>query len=124
VKFSDARVDPATGMVTLRAVFPNPEHLLLPGMYVRALVQEGVRADAILVPQRAVTRNPQGQAVALVLNEQNVVEQRILDVARSVGSDWLVTSGIQAGDRLIIEGVQKVRPGGPATAVAWAAGDR
>lgn len=124
LKFSDARVDPATGMVTLRAVFPNPDLLLLPGMYVRAVVQEGVRADAILVPQRAVTRNPQGQAVALVLNEENVVEQRTLDVTRTVGSDWLVRSGIDAGDRLIVEGVQKVRPGAQATAVAWTEGER
>lgn len=124
LKFSDARVDPATGMVTLRTVFPNPDLLLLPGMYVRAVLQEGVRADAILVPQRAVTRNPQGQAVALVLNEKDVVEQRTLEVARTVGSDWLIRSGIQAGDRLIVEGVQKVRPGAQATAVAWNEGDR
>lgn len=119
LKFSDAQVDPNTGMVTVRAVFPNPDYVLLPGMYVRAHVYEGVLEQAILLPQRAVTRNPQGKATALVLNRDNVVEQRVFEVDRTVADQWLVKSGIESGERLIVEGVQKVRPGAKASAVAW-----
>lgn len=119
LKFSDAQVDPNTGMVTVRAVFPNPDYVLLPGMYVRAQVHEGVQKQAILLPQRAVTRNPQGQATALVLNQDNVVEQRVFEVDRTVADQWLVKSGIESGERLIVEGIQKVRPGAKASAVAW-----
>lgn len=121
--FSDARVDPDTGMVTLRAVFPNPDATLLPGMYVRAHLQEGVKDEAILLPQRAVTRNPRGDAVVLVLAPDGTVEQRIIETARTVATDWLVDSGIEAGEQLIVEGLQKVRPGGKAQAVAWAPED-
>ena len=121
LQFSDARVDPNTGMVTLRAIFPNPKNELLPGMYVRAMLEEGVRDNAILVPQRAVTRNPQGQATAYVVTPEGQVELRILDANRTVGDQWLVESGLQPGDQVIVEGVQKVRPGAKAVATPWEA---
>lgn len=117
LQFSDVIVNPETGSVTLRAEFPNPEKLLLPGMYVRAVVPEGVKTNAILAPQRGVNRTPQGKASALVLNSEGKVEPRILETSRTVGSEWLVTSGLNAGDKLIVEGLQKIRPGAPATAV-------
>jgi membrane fusion protein, multidrug efflux system len=116
LQFSEATVDEATGTVTLRAQFPNPEQELLPGMYVRAIVQEGTHKNAILAPQRAVSRNPQGQATALILNAEDTVEQRLIEATRAVGNHWLVTSGLQAGERLIVDGLQKVRPGGKARA--------
>lgn len=121
LQFSDARVDPNTGMVTLRAIFPNPKNELLPGMYVRAMLEEGVRDNAILVPQRAVTRNPQGQATAYVVTPEGQVELRVLDANRTVGDQWLVESGLQPGDQVIVEGVQKVRPGAKAVATPWEA---
>ncbi|WP_306591358.1 efflux RND transporter periplasmic adaptor subunit [Geothrix sp. 21YS21S-4] len=111
LKFSDVTVDPTTGSQILRMVFPNPKHVLLPGMYVRAVVEEGVAEQAILAPQQGVTRDPKGNAVALVLDGSGKVEQRTLKVDRAVGSKWLVTEGLNAGDRLIVEGLQKVRPG-------------
>ncbi|RTZ47958.1 efflux RND transporter periplasmic adaptor subunit [Candidimonas sp. SYP-B2681] len=111
LQFSDVSVDIGTGMVRLRAVFPNPEQHLLPGMYVRAVLEEGVRHDAILVPQKGVTRDAKGNATALVLNAADVVEARVLKTSRTVGDQWLVDDGIKAGERLIVEGVQKVRPG-------------
>ncbi|NLY27018.1 MAG: efflux RND transporter periplasmic adaptor subunit [Alcaligenaceae bacterium] len=121
LQFSDARVDPNTGMVTLRAIFPNPRYELLPGMYVRAVLEEGVRENAVLVPQRAVTRNPQGQATALVVNKDGVVELRVLQANRTVGDQWLIDDGLQAGDQVIVEGVQKVRPGAKANTTPWEA---
>lgn len=111
LQFSDVSVDPGTGMVTLRAVFPNPDIQLLPGMYVRAMLEEGIREHAILVPQQGVTRNSLGDATALVVNAEGVVESRRLNVSRTMGDQWLVEGGIQAGERVIVEGVQKVRPG-------------
>jgi membrane fusion protein, multidrug efflux system len=111
LKFSDVSVDQTTGSVVLRTVFPNPEHILLPGMFVRAVVGEGVAEQAILVPQQGVSRNPKGEAVALVVNENGVVEQRKLTVDRAIGDQWLVSSGLSQGDRLIVEGLQKARPG-------------
>ncbi len=116
LQFSDVSVDTGTGMVRLRAVFPNPEQHLLPGMYVRAVLEEGVRHGAILVPQKGVTRDAKGNATALVLNEEDVVEARILKTSRTVGDQWLVDDGINAGERVIVEGVQKVRPGANARA--------
>lgn len=111
LKFSDVTVDPSTGSQLLRMVFPNPRHILLPGMYVRAIVEEGVAEQAILVPQQGVTRDPKGNAIAMVVDGAGKVEQRTLKVDRAVGSKWLVLEGLAAGDRVILEGLQKVRPG-------------
>ena len=115
--FSDATVDTSTGTVTLRAVFPNPKHELLPGMYVRAVLEQGVKDQALVVPQQGVTRNAQGQAVAMVVNGEGKVEPRILKTERAIGDKWLVTEGLKAGDKLIVEGLQKARPGTPVNAV-------
>jgi len=111
LKFSDVTVDPSTGSQILRMVFPNPRHILLPGMYVRAIVEEGVAEQAILVPQQGVTRDPKGNAIAMVVDGSDKVEQRTLKVDRAIGSKWLVLEGLHAGDRVILEGLQKVRPG-------------
>jgi len=111
LKFSEVTVDQGTGSITLRALFPNPDQLLLPGMFVRGIVQEGVREQALLVPQRGVTRDATGNAVALIAGENDVVEKRILKTERTVGDAWLVTAGIKAGERVIVEGIQRVRPG-------------
>ena len=115
LEFADVSVDPGTGNVTLRALFPNPKGDLLPGMYVRAVVQSGVSDQAILVPQQGVTRNQKGQATALILNPDGKVEQRILSTGSAIGDKWLVTSGLAQGERVIVEGLQRVKPG--ATAV-------
>lgn len=114
LEFSEANVSTTTGTFTVRAVFPNPQRLLLPGMYVRAIVEEGVASNSFLVPQRAVTRNTKGEATALFLDRDGKVEERVLSVIRSVGNNWLVGAGIVAGDRLIVEGSQFVRVGQPA----------
>jgi membrane fusion protein (multidrug efflux system) len=119
LQFADVSVDPATGTQTIRAVFPNPRSLLLPGMYVRAELVEGVQGDALMVPQRAVTRNERGEPVAMVVGRDNKAAQRVLTTDRSVGTDWLVTAGLKAGDRVIIEGGQMVKPGATVRAVPW-----
>lgn len=111
LQFSDVTVDQNTGTVTLRAVFPNPNQQLLPGMYVRASLEEGVREDGILVPQKGIMRDATGEPAAFVLNAENKVEKRSVKTARAIGDQWLIAEGLQAGDRLIIEGIQKVRPG-------------
>jgi len=111
LKFSDVTVDQTTGSVTLRSVFPNPKQLLLPGMYVRAVVQEGIRENAVLAPQRGVTRNPAGKPTALVVGANGKVESRILSVSRTIGNSWLVDEGLTAGDRLIVEGTQNAKVG-------------
>ncbi|AMK12907.1 efflux transporter periplasmic adaptor subunit [Pseudodesulfovibrio indicus] len=111
VEFSGAKVDESTGTYTLRAEFPNPDRLLLPGMYVRAIVQDGVFQNSYLVPQRAVGRTPKGEPQALFVNKEGKVEKRILDVRRSYGHAWLVGSGLSDGDRLVVQGSQSVRPG-------------
>lgn len=115
LQFSDVSVDPGTGNVTLRALFPNPKGDLLPGMYVRAMLESGLNDKAIVVPQQGVTRNQKGEATALILNAEGKVEQRILTTGSTLGNKWLVTSGLAAGDRVIVEGLQKVKPGAPAT---------
>lgn len=117
LRTAEMSVDESTGTVALRAEFPNPDHLLLPGMFVRARVQEAVRENALLVPQRGVTRDRQGQATALVVNDQNQVEQRTLQTERAVGDRWLVGTGLETGDRVIVEGLQKVAPGAQVNAV-------
>jgi membrane fusion protein (multidrug efflux system) len=111
LQFSEVSVDQGTGSVTLRAVFPNPRQILLPGMFVRAQVEEGVNEQAILVPQRGVTRNQRGEPTALVVGENNKVELRSLRTERTIGENWLVTSGLNAGDKVIIDGLQKISPG-------------
>jgi len=121
LQFSDITVDQNTGVITLRALFPNPGHDLLPGLYVRAVLEEGVNEQAILVPQAAVSRDSKGNAQAMVVKADGVVEMRTLGVDRVVGDKWLVSSGLAAGDRVIVEGLQKVKPGGKAKAIEAAA---
>ncbi|GAB4401179.1 MAG: efflux RND transporter periplasmic adaptor subunit [Rhodoferax sp.] len=119
--FRDVTVDPSTGSVTLRMVFPNPQGVLLPGMFVRATVDEGSLDAAILVPQQAVLRNPKGEPYAFVVDAENKVGMRLLKLERELGDQWLVTSGLAAGDRVIVEGVQTLqmlRPGTPVTVKA------
>src|SRR5471032_387299 len=111
LEFSEVSVDQTTGSVTLRAVFPNPDHTLLPGMFVHAKLQSGVNAAAILAPQQGVTRDLKGTPTALVVGPDNKVELRQLKASRTVGSQWLIEDGLKAGDRLITEGLQFVRPG-------------
>ncbi|MNN44583.1 Multidrug resistance protein MexA precursor [compost metagenome] len=111
LKFSEVTVDSSTGAVTLRAEFPNPDGLLLPGMFVHATLAEGVRQQAILVPQQGVARDMKGQATALVVSADNKAELRPLTLLRTFGNQWLVESGLRAGERVITEGVQRVTPG-------------
>ncbi len=117
LQFRDVTVDPATGSFTLRIVVPNPQHLLLPGMFVRAVVREGTAAQAILVPQQAVSRNPKGEPIVLVVDEGGTVQQRKLTLNRAIGDQWLVSSGMSGGERVIIEGMLNVRPGTAVKAV-------
>ena len=124
LKFSDVTVDPNTGSFILRTQFPNPQHMLLPGMYVRAIVQEGVVDQAILVPQQAVSRDPKGNPLVLIVDGSEKVAQRKLSVDRAIGDKWLVTEGLQPGDRLVVEGVQRVRPGASVKAVPFEAGQK
>ncbi len=121
LKFSDVSVDPTTGSQILRMVFPNPHHVLLPGMYVRAVVEEGIADQAILVPQQGVTRDPKGNAIAMVVDGSGKVEQRTLKVDRAIGAKWLVTEGLNSGDKVVLEGLQKVRPGMAVTVVPFGA---
>ncbi|WP_171853926.1 efflux RND transporter periplasmic adaptor subunit [Enterobacter hormaechei] len=111
LQFSDVTVDESTGSITLRALFPNPQHMLLPGMFVRARIDEGTQPDAILVPQQGVTRTPRGDATVLVVNDKNQVETRTVVAPQAIGDRWLITEGLKNGDRVIISGLQKVRPG-------------
>lgn len=113
---SEVTVDEGTGSVTLRAQFPNADGVLLPGMYVRARLPQGTRSEAILVPHKALSRDPLGNALVMVVNAESKVEARPVKVAQSLGSDWVVTSGLAAGERVIVEGLQKVRPGAPVQA--------
>lgn len=118
LQFSGVTVDRGTGTVTLRAVVPNPQGKLLPGMVVQARLLAGIDRGVLLVPQQGVTRSPTGDATALVIGEGNKVERRRLQLARAVGNQWLVTSGLKAGDRLIVEGLQRARAGQTVTPVA------
>ncbi len=113
LQFSDVSVDEATGTVTLRALFPNPDGVLLPGMYAKARIVSGVVSNGILVPQPAVTRDPKGNAMVMVVTKDNKAAVRPIQVAQTVGDKWLVTSGLQPGERVIVEGLQKVRPDAP-----------
>lgn len=111
LQFSDVTVDQNTGTIMLRAVFPNPKGDLLPGMYVRAVLEEGDEAQAILAPQQGVTRDTKGNPTALVVGADNKVELRVLKTRRVVGDKWLVSEGLKAGDKLIVDGLQKIAPG-------------
>lgn len=117
LQFSEVTVEPGTGSVTLRAQFANPDKLLLPGMYVRAVIVEGVKTDAILAPQRGVSHNNKGQATTMVVNKDGKVETRILQAERTIGANWLVEKGLSHGDQVIIEGLQKIHPGASVQAV-------
>jgi membrane fusion protein (multidrug efflux system) len=118
LQFSDVSVDEGTGSVIIRAVFPNPERLLLPGMYVRARVNMGVVPNGVLAPQIAISRDQTGKATAMVVGAGNKAELRTLETPRTVGDKWLVTAGLKPGDRLIVDGLQKVQPGAPVKPVA------
>lgn len=110
LQFSDVSVDESTGSITIRALFPNPQHDLLPGMFVRARIDEGMQKDALLVPQQGVTRNPRGEASVMLVNTKSQVEVRNVIAAQAIGDKWLVTDGLHSGDRVIVSGLQKVRP--------------
>lgn len=110
LQFSDASVNPETGTVTLRAVFPNPHHLLLPGMFANAQIVQGVIPNAYLVPQQAVTRTPTGQAMAMIVNAKGAVEPRPITTSGANGQNWIVTAGLNAGDKIIVDGIAKVKP--------------
>lgn len=110
-KFSDVTVNPSTGSVTLRTLFPNPKELLLPGMYVQATIEEGTMEQALLVPQRGVSRNPAGKAMVMVVGDGEKVEPRVIQVTRTIGDNWLVAGGLKSGDRVILDGLQRIRPG-------------
>jgi membrane fusion protein (multidrug efflux system) len=114
---ADVQVDEATGSFTLRVLVPNPENVLRPGMYVKAVLADGQATEAVLAPQQGVTRDPKGGASALVVGPDGKVEARTVEVSRTIGDRWLVESGLQAGDRVIVEGLQKVQPGMPVQAV-------
>ena len=119
LKFSGVTVDQSTGSIGLRAEFKNPKHDLLPGMYVRARLVEGTRSEAILVPQQGITRNTKGEAVALLVADDGTASQRIVKAERAIGSDWLISEGLKPGEKVVVEGVQRVRiiPGAPAPKV-------
>lgn len=116
LEFAEASVDPSTGSVLLRVVVPNPDHMLLPGMYVRAIAGSGVLEKAILVPQEGIARDPNGTTSAMVVTEENIVAQRTVRVSRTIGNLWLVEEGLHTGDRVIVAGLQKIRPGAPVQA--------
>ncbi|MGN6580795.1 MAG: efflux RND transporter periplasmic adaptor subunit [Bordetella sp.] len=119
MEFSDVTVDPTTGSVIVRALFPNPKHMLLPGMFVRATLSDGVAPQGLLVPQRGVTRDQRGDPTVLMLAPDNKVELRVIKTDRAIGDQWLVTGGLKAGDRVIVEGVQRVHPGVVVSPQEW-----
>lgn len=124
LKFRDVTVDPTTGSVILRILFPNPNGVLLPGMFVRTIVQEGIRNKAILIPQQAVSRDPKGNPQTLIVDAKGIVQQRPLTLDRAIGDAWLVSSGLETGERVIIEGTLKVKPGVPVKAVPFENGGK
>lgn len=119
LEFSDVTVDQNTGAITLRAVFPNPNADLLPGMYVRAVLQEGVKEQALLVPQQAVSRDNAGKPTVFVVDAQNKLQQRAIKTERAIGDQWLVHDGLQPGDQLVVDGLQRVAPGVKVKTVPW-----
>jgi membrane fusion protein (multidrug efflux system) len=122
LQFADVTVDPSTGDFLLRAIVPNPNGELLPGMYVRAVLDEGVLHQGVLAPQQGIARDPKGNATAMVVNAQGKVEPRDVKVSRTIGDQWLVDDGLAGGDKLIVEGLQKIQPGMSVTTVEAAAG--
>jgi membrane fusion protein, multidrug efflux system len=122
LQFRDITVDQTTGSVMLRVVVPNPKDLLLPGMFVRTVVQEGVNTQAILIPQQAVARDPKGNPVILIVAAEEKIQQRMITLDRAMGDRWLVSSGLAPGDRVIIEGIQKAKPGATAKIVPLGSG--
>jgi membrane fusion protein, multidrug efflux system len=122
LQFRDVSVDPTTGSVILRMVFSNPHGVLLPGMFVRTVVKEGVNDQAILIPQQAVSRDPKGNPTALIVDAEGKVEQRMLTLDRAIGNHWFVIAGVAPGDRVIVEGMQKVRPGTVVKVVPFGSG--
>ena len=121
LQFRDISVDQTTGAVTLRMVFPNPDGILLPGMFVRAVVKEGVKADAILVPQQCVSRDPRGNPYVYLVNATGIAQIQPITIDRAVGNQWYVSAGLKAGDQLIVEGFQRLRPRMPVKAVPFSA---
>ena len=113
LKVSEAQVDPSTGSVVLRAVFPNPRRELLPGMFVRAQLTQGTRSAALLVPQRGVAHNAKGEATVLLVDKEDKVAERVVTADRTINGEWLITAGLAAGDRVIVDGLQKAKPGSP-----------
>ncbi len=124
LQFSDVTVDQTTGSITLRALFPNPNGTLLPGMFVRASLDEGTNPNALLVPQQGITRTPRGDATAMVVGKDEKVEVRQVTTSQAIGDKWLVTEGLQSGDRVIVSGLQKVRPGAQVKAEEQKADDK
>lgn len=121
LEFSEVRVDESTGNVVIRATLPNPDQLLLPGMFVRARLEQAVRRGALLAPQQAITFDYSGKPYAMLVKADDTVEQRFIAVDRAVGDQWLVTAGLAAGDRIVLEGLQKIRPGAAVKSVSGAA---
>lgn len=115
--FSEVSVDPDTGSVTLRALFPNPEQRLLPGMYVRARIDQGTAEGAITLPHAAVQRDPRGNPLAMVVNDEDTIESRALTIQRATSDAWIVSDGLQPGDRVVVEGLQRIRPGAKVSVV-------
>lgn len=113
LQFADITVNVSTGSVAIRALFPNPDRTLLPGLFVRTRLDEGVNPAALLLPQQGVTRNQRGDATAMFVGANDTAEQRVIATDRAIGSEWLVSSGVKAGDRLIVQNLQKIRPGMP-----------
>ncbi len=121
LQFSDVTVDPTTGSVILRAVFPNPEGVLLPGMFVQAVIKEGLDEQAILIPQQGVSRDHKGNPFVLIVDAESKVELRMLTLDRAIGDQWLISSGLAPGDRVIVEGLKRLRPGATVKAVLFKA---
>jgi membrane fusion protein (multidrug efflux system) len=124
LQFRDITVDPTTGSVILRIVFPNPKGVLMPGMFVRTILQEGIHKNAILIPQQAISRDPKGNPLALIVDASGKVQMKQLTLDRAIGDQWLVLSGLASGDRVIVEGVMKVKPGIPVKAVPFENGEK
>ena len=121
LQFQEITVDPTTGSVTLRAVFPNPDDALLPGMFVQTIIKEGINKAAILVPQQGVSRDRRGNPTALIVDDDSKTALRMLTVDRAVGDQWLVSAGLAPGDRVIVEGLKMLRPGTTVEAVPFSA---
>lgn len=119
LQFAEVTVDAITGSVVLRAEFANPQQLLLPGMYVRATIDSAVKSAAVLAPQRGISRNAKGEATAMVVNKEGIAELRLVNASRTIGDQWLIETGLNAGEQLIVEGLQKIRPGSPVKAVPF-----